>query len=73
MFTKYVRYLGRAVCGQDMLLMDPKKIRAIDDMPEPRKDQMRQYAAARSTSAVSNKEATVKRVEQSPARELRQY
>eukprot|EP01052_Picozoa_sp_SAG31_P010507 SAG31_NODE_577_length_13952_cov_2.717121_4_plen_67_part_00 len=28
----------------------------------------RQYAAARSTSAVSEQEATVKRLEQSPAR-----
>ena len=34
---------------------------------------LRQYAAARSTSAVSEQEATVKRLEQSPARRVRQY
>jgi hypothetical protein len=37
-FSKYVRYLG-AICGQDMLLTDPKKIRSIVDMPDPRNNQ----------------------------------
>eukprot|EP01052_Picozoa_sp_SAG31_P051985 SAG31_NODE_12609_length_929_cov_75.748193_1_plen_152_part_00 len=36
--SKYVRYLG-AVCGNDMLLSDPVKVRSIIDMPEPNQDQ----------------------------------
>ena len=38
LFAKYVRYLG-CVCGQDHLLIDPEKVRAIIKMPEPKKDQ----------------------------------
>eukprot|EP01052_Picozoa_sp_SAG31_P028067 SAG31_NODE_2676_length_5264_cov_576.907278_7_plen_297_part_00 len=38
LFAKYVRYLG-CVCGQDQLITDPEKVRAILKMPEPRKDQ----------------------------------
>ena len=35
---KYVRYLG-AVCGNNMLLSDPDKVRSIVEMPEPKQDQ----------------------------------
>ena len=37
-FCKYVRYLG-AIAGNDMLLEDPDKIRAIVNMPMPRNSQ----------------------------------
>ena len=38
MFCKYVRYLGMVV-GNNCLLEDPAKIRAIVDMPEPKNSQ----------------------------------
>ena len=37
-FCKYVRYLG-AIAGNDMLLEDPDKVRAIVKMPMPRNSQ----------------------------------
>jgi hypothetical protein len=38
MFCKYVRYLGMVV-GNNCLLEDPAKIRAIVDIPEPKNSQ----------------------------------
>ena len=38
LFCKYVRYLGM-VCGNDMLLEDPAKIRSIVKMPAPKESQ----------------------------------
>ena len=38
LFCKYVRYLGM-VCGNDMLLEDPLKIRSIVKMPAPKESQ----------------------------------
>jgi hypothetical protein len=37
-FSKYVRYLG-AICGQDMIISDPDKVRSIVAMPEPKNNQ----------------------------------
>ena len=37
-FCRYVRYLG-AIAGNDMLLEDPNKIRAVVKMPMPNKSQ----------------------------------
>ena len=35
LFCKYVRYLG-AICGNDVLALDPLKVEAITDMPVPK-------------------------------------